>query len=200
MYRLRSSLSWKLRSWLSKGFKKLKTMVVNKTLNRKSVTNFNEFKKEFEEKGTDPEEVVLLYCIAALEYANGNDDGHYMATLTLPKNFCEKDSSSPSGFKLSIKGELYYLEQIRKRPNIIKSYLGGTPANNYEIDPDNLKLNVVEEAVEKDKAIIVIQSAGKDNNTPMQLKKNKHGYWKIFMGTSSIATGVKVTSDQVDDF
>jgi hypothetical protein len=44
---------------------------------------------------------------------------------------------------------------------------------------------------------IFMQSGGKDNPTPVQLKKNKEGYWKLF-NASSIATGVKRIQD--DDF
>ncbi len=203
-----SSIRWRAESYLrrkandviSKGFNKIKTKGVNKTLEKKVVKGFDEFKEMFDEKGTDPREVILLYCIAALEYANGNDDGKYMATLCLPKNFCHKDPGSPSGFTIDIKGELYFLNQVREHPNNIKSYLGGTPDNNYEIDEDNLKLHIIKEGIEKNKALIIIQSAGKDNPTPVELKKNKHGYWKIFKGTGSIATGVKVTAEEQDDF
>ncbi|MHA1380099.1 MAG: DUF6935 domain-containing protein [Candidatus Helarchaeota archaeon] len=204
-----SSLKWKARSYaqrearniVTKGFKKIKLKSVNKTLKKKVVKDFKEFKEIFDEKGKDPREVILLYCIAALEYANGNDDGKYMATLCIPTTFLRKDSGSPSGWTMDMKGELYYLDQIRKHPENVKSYLGGTPANGYQIDEDNLELNIIKEGIEKDKkALIVIQSAGKDFPTPIELKKNKHGYWKIFKGTSSIATGVKKTSDEVDDF
>ncbi len=200
-----SKLKWEAQKqgqqMLTKGFKKIKLRKVNKTLNKKIVKNFKEFKEIFDEKGKDPREVILLYCIAALEYASGNEDGKYMATLCLPTTFMQEDPGSPSGYTIDERGELYYLDQIKKRPQIIKSYLGGTPDNGYEIDEDNLSLNIVQEGIEKDqKALIILQSSGKDFNTPMELMKNKSGYWKIFKGTSSIATGVKVTSDQVDDF
>ncbi|NVM03887.1 MAG: hypothetical protein HWN67_16265 [Candidatus Helarchaeota archaeon] len=203
-----SSLRWKAESYIrrmarkeiSKGWKKIKTIKVSKTLKKSVVKGFDEFKEMFDEKGTDPREVILLYCIAALEYANGNDDAKYMATLVLPKNYCHKDPASPSGLTIDIKGELYFLNHIREHPNNVKSYLGGTPDNNYELDEDNLELKIIKEGIEKKKALIVIQSAGKDMSTPVELKKNRDGYWKIFKGTSSIATGVKVTAEEVDDF
>ncbi|MHA1301075.1 MAG: DUF6935 domain-containing protein [Candidatus Helarchaeota archaeon] len=203
-----SSLKWKARSYaqregrnlLTKGFKKIKLKKVHKTLKKKIVKNFKDFKKLFEEKGTDPREVILLYCIAALEYANGNEEGKYMATLCLPKTFLHEDPGSPSGYTMDDKGELYYLNQIRNRPQIVKSYLGGTPQNGYQINEDKLELNIIKEGFDGKNARIVIKSAGKDNPTPIELKQNKYGYWKIFQGTGSIATGVRVTSDAQDDF
>ena len=168
-------------------------------MNGKTITSFNEFKKEFEEKAKDPRYTVFLYCIACLEYAKGNKDGEYMATLTLPKNDLNVSPGSPSGFTLA-RTERYMLDQIKSRPRIIKSYLGGTPKNGYQIDEGNLELDIINDNIQDDRGSIIIQSAGKDNPTPLKLAKNNQGIWKITSGTSSIATGVKLTVKEKGDF
>ena len=160
------------------------------------IRTFKDFKAEFEEKGIDPRGTILYYLVAALEYALGNQkDGEAMATLTMPKDFSKEDKKSPSGLKF-LRTEKYYLDQIAQNPAIIGSYLGGTPSNGYTIDTNKLTISIIEQEIGEDEAKIIIQSAGKQNPTPIQLKKNVQGIWKIFRGTSSIATGVKMKSDK----
>ena len=118
----------------------------------------------------------------------------------LPKPRLLRDPTSPSGWKLNPKGEQYFLKHVKENPRTIPSYLGGTPDNNYEVDENNLQINVLEEGVSGREAVVVIQSAGKDFSTPCGLRMNKDGYWKIFKGTGSIATGARVTEEEKWDF
>ncbi len=46
---------------------------------------------------------------------------------------------------------------------------------------------------------IFIQSGGKDNATPLQLRKNNSGQWKL-TEYSSVCTGVKKTPQEEGDF
>jgi len=46
---------------------------------------------------------------------------------------------------------------------------------------------------------IFIQSGGKDNPTPLQLRKNSSGQWKL-TNYSSVCTGVKKTVEEEGDF
>ncbi len=188
-----------LKNKLKQGIRKFSLNMKAKVVNTMAAGDYNDFKKRWEGEGKDHVQTVLLYLIAAWEFVKGNDAGEAMATLVLPKNYLLVDSTSPSGFKLG-KTERYLFYHIRENPNTIPSFLGGNPNNNYKVDPNNLEINVVQEGVSGREAVVVLQSGGKDFSTPCGLRMNKDGYWKIFKGTGSIATGVKVTEEEKWDF
>ncbi len=185
---------------LRMGLKRFKTNLGAKVVNASHSSDFNSFKKRWETEGKDHVQTILLYLIAALEYSRGNDAGDAMATLVLPKPRLLKSPSSPSGFICNPKGEGYMLRHMRENPRVPLSFLGGSPDNDYKIDENNLTMNVVEEGVYGREAIVVLQSAGKDFSTPCGLRMNSSGYWKIFKGTGSIATGVQKTEEEKWDF
>ncbi|NVM27452.1 MAG: hypothetical protein HWN65_01310 [Candidatus Helarchaeota archaeon] len=153
--------------------------------------NLSEFKKLWDKLGTTEEGAIKCYIIGAIEYVNGNDDGEKMCAMTIPKNYLNKKGLlGPS--------EKYLLTHMKEQPDTPKSYLGGTPENDYAYSYDN-DLVVLENKSQRGEksSKLFIQSGGKDFPTPVRLRKNKHGYWKLF-STGSIATGVKETED--DDF
>ncbi|MHA1379738.1 MAG: DUF6935 domain-containing protein [Candidatus Helarchaeota archaeon] len=185
-----------------KGLKAIKMKACKETYQLKHIDNFEEFKKQFEEKGSDPRWTVFFYMMGVLEYITGDKkQGEPMITLTIKKDYMQKDPVSPSGLKLPQAGEGYFVQHMLESPNIVKSYFGGTPDNNYEIDKENLKMIVVGKNIDDKKkhAVIDVQSGGKDIYSRVKLQKNRHGIWKLY-STSSMATGVKKTSDEVDDF
>lgn len=183
-----------------KALDKIKTKVVSENLEMKHIDNFKDFKAGYEKDGKDPRKALFYYIIGVLEYATGDkQEGEPMITLTLPKDDNIVDSSSPSGFKLHIAGEGKFVQMMEQNPNIIKSYVGGTNKNNYEIDKEHLKIHIVGKHLEDKWAVIDIQSGGKDIYSRVQLKKNMEGIWKL-SNTSSLATGVKKTEQKVDDF
>ncbi len=185
-----------------KGLKKLKIAACKETYKLKHIDNFEEFKKQFEEKGSDPRWTVFFYMMGVLEYITGDKkQGEPMITLTVKKDYMQNDPASPSGLKLPQAGEGYFVQHMLESPNIVLSYFGGTPANNYEIDKDNLEMLVIGKAIDnKSKhAVIDVQSGGKDIYSRVKLQQNKKGIWKLY-STSSMATGVKKTEEEVGDF
>ena len=152
--------------------------------------NLDEFEKLWNDLGKTEEGATKCYIIGAIEYANGNNDGEKMCAITLPKNYLNAKG-------LLGKTEKYRLNHMREDPNTPKSYLGGTVENGYEYSYDNDVVSLPQSKKGEKESKIFIQSGGKDNPTPVQLKKNKDGYWKLF-NASSIATGVKRIQD--DDF
>ena len=153
--------------------------------------NLSQFKSVWEKEGKDPVKVIELFMQAVLEYEKDQEKGAYMISYLIPKDDCVENSDSPTGLVPNPRGAGYYLKQMLKDPNIVRSYVGGTPKNKYEIDEKNLKLKVVKKEIQGDRARIVIKSAGKDSPTPVKLRL-EDGYWKIESGSiSSIATGVK---------
>jgi len=113
-----------------------------------------------------------------------------MAAIALPKNHLNAKGAPGQS-------EQYLLDHMKEDPNIPKSYLGGTTDNGYSSSYDNEIIALPQSKKGEKESKIFIQSGGKDNPTPVQLKKNKFGIWKLF-NTSSIATGVKKIQD--DDF
>jgi hypothetical protein len=81
---------------------------------------------------------------------------------------------------------------------IAASYLGGTPANKYAYSYGN---NVVVDNRQTRRGDmetkLFVRSGGKDNSSPVALKKNNQGYWKVFE-YSSLFTGVKPAVDPGD--
>ncbi len=150
-----------------------------------------EFEKMWNDLAKTEEGAVKMYCIAAIEHIEGNADAEKMAAITLPKNYLNKRG-------LLGNTEKYRFEHMKEDGgNAPKSYLGGTPDNNYAYSYDNEIVSLPQSKKEEKKSKILIQSGGKDNPTANELKKNKHGYWKLF-NVSSVATGVKRIED--DDF
>ncbi|MFX0134277.1 MAG: DUF6935 domain-containing protein [Candidatus Hodarchaeota archaeon] len=183
-----------------KFLKGLKRKMMSRKIKMKHIDNWEEFKEKFEKEADDPEKTVFFYLIGILEYITGDKkQGEPMITLTIKANMMQKDPVSPSGLRLPQAGEGYFVQHMLEDPNIIKSFLGGNPDNNYEIDKEELEMLLVGKEVKKNFAVIDIQSGGKDFYSRVKLQKNKYGIWKLYE-TSSIATGVKETTEDKDDF
>ncbi|MFX0103080.1 MAG: DUF6935 domain-containing protein [Candidatus Hodarchaeota archaeon] len=175
---------------------------VNKEVKGKIITDFDEFKESWESKADDPAQSILHYLIGAYNYVfEDKQVGEYMCTVVLAKTFLLPDNKSPTGYKLNPKGDLYFLEHMAETPRTIKSYLGGNPDNNYDMDPENITMKVVGEQIDKANrfAKIFVQSGGKDFQSPSQMRLNGKNQWKIFE-ISSIATGVQDTEEEKWDF
>jgi len=176
-----------------------KVKKVEKHIKGKIITDFDEFKAEWEKIAGDPRQTVFFFLIAVYNYMTDQKLGENMATIPLAKTFLLTSTESPTGFKINQRGDGFLMEHMRESPRIINSYLGGTPKNNYEIDPENIDMHLVGEIIEGTDAVIKIQSGGKDLDSPVSLRKNKDGQWKLF-GFSSIATGVQQTEAEKGDF
>jgi hypothetical protein len=191
-----------VRSAVNKQFKAFVTNLkkVNKKVSGPLVDDFNEFKTQWEAKAGDPAQSIFYFLQAAYHYAQGaKDKGEWMATVILPKTHCLPDSNSPTGLKLNMMGDGYFMEHMAESPRIVNSYLGGSPTNNYEIDTKNLVMHIVSEGTSPDTVTIHIQSEGKDFSSPCNLRKNSSGQWKLFQ-IGSIATGVQKTEQEKGDF
>ena len=148
--------------------------------------NLSEFEAKWKELGTTEEGTIKCFLLGVLEYLDGNEDAEKMIAMTLPKN------------KISNNVKYYLQYQFDKRN--AGSYLGGTPDNEYAYSYDNDPV-IVEDSSKRSakKSKIFVQSGGKHFASPVHLKKNKEGYWKLF-NVSSLATGVKKTASEEGDF
>ncbi|MBD3187950.1 hypothetical protein GF325_14025 [Candidatus Bathyarchaeota archaeon] len=172
---------------------------VDKTIKGKVIWDFDTFKSEWEKVASDPVQSVLFFINAAYVYLKDRKTGDAMVTILIPTPYLNKDPSSPSGFRLNPKGDGYLLMHMAEDGNIVKSYMGGTDKNNYEIDEDEFEMHVVGLGVDERSATVIIQSGGKHFNSPVNLKRNNDDQWKLF-NISNIATGVRETEDEKYDF
>ncbi len=155
--------------------------------------NLNDFKAKFDAEGKTPEGTIRLLLIAALETVKEkNKEGQAMWGLLLPKDK-KPDRLAIDQFGKKIKGTDF-------QGAIATSYLGGTPEDKYKNYNYGATLTVTERReMEGPKDLkIWVKSGGKDNPSPVRVKQNKDGYWKIFE-YSSLYTMCKPAEDP-DDF
>ncbi|MBD3188111.1 hypothetical protein GF325_14840 [Candidatus Bathyarchaeota archaeon] len=157
-----------------------------------------DWKALFEELSKTPTGTIEFIIRGVILAETDKDLADQVLAFAFPKGDNTEDQSSISGYRLRKKGNGYYMGQFAKDKNIIRSYGGASYKNGYSFDPDNIKITVTKEDIGEKEAKIFIKSGGKDNPTPVKLKKNKHGQWKLFTGFSSMATGVRKIKDEGD--
>lgn len=171
-----------------------------KTVEKAMITDFDKFKAAWEKDAGSPYETIMYYIIAALNIENDPKLANAMMTVVVSKKDSVEDGSSPSGRMLRRHGSAYYIGQFVKTGHIARSYVGGTPDNEYQIANNRLVMTVVKEQDkgESEKKIF-IQSGGKDMPTPVSLARNSSGQWKL-IEYSSVCTGVKRSKSELGDF
>jgi len=162
------------------------------------ITSFSKFKSEWEKDSKKPENSIMYYLIAALNIEKDPKLAEAMMTVVVSKNDCMDYGGSPSGLKLG-KSAKYYIGQFKKNANIARSYVGGTNTNKYKFSKNSLTMTVVKKEKQAKGVKIFIQSGGKDLATPVHLRVNSQGQWKL-TNYSSICTGVKKTVEEEGDF
>jgi hypothetical protein len=178
-------------------------MAKSRTVTGKMITDFDKFKASWEKNAGEPEQTIFHYLIALLNIERDEKVAEAMITILIHKDRTLEDVTSPSGLKLG-RTHAYYFWHTKEHPDVPKSYVGGTPENDYEIKDSRLKMTLlkIDKLPRKRGPPAVklwIQSAGKDSPTPTQLAKNKHDQWKI-IECSSIITGVRPSDDEEEDF
>ncbi|MEX2684015.1 MAG: hypothetical protein Q6373_020760 [Candidatus Sigynarchaeota archaeon] len=153
--------------------------------------NFDEFKKLWEKEGKNEAGAIKCLLIAVLEtFKENNPDGKKMWGMVLPKDQLTPQGEPGTQHKIAMNQFGQTVPGTDFKGGIAASYLGGTPANKYKPDyKASITLLPSSKRGEKDSKVFV-QSGGKDNPSPVQLRKNDEGYWKIFE-YSSLYTGVK---------
>lgn len=178
-----------------------------------SSASLQAFQSEFATQSKTPQGAVRMLFKALVELENDQAVAEQLLGFVINGQQLEADADSPSGYRF-VPASRFMLDQIRNRPNTIRSYIGGTPERDYaNFDRVNLPLDFpadnsmvgsirIDNSAEDEGAgigRIYIKSAGKDEPTPINMAKNGRGEWKIDLSSlSSIATGVK--SAPVTDF
>lgn len=162
-------------------------------LSQRQGMSLDEFRTLWENEGRTPEGSVRCLLIAVLETVKENNkDGLKMWGMVIPK-----DDVTASGEPLPSIASFQLSQFARQVPGtsfrggIAASYIGGCPANAYSYSYSN-RVSVDEGSTRRkaDEVKLFVKSGGKDNPSPVTLKKNKDGYWKIF-NYSSLYTGVR---------
>lgn len=168
------------------------------TVKKSFITDFKKFKDSWEKDAGSPENTIMYYLIAALNVETNPKLADAMMTVLVHSDHCLEDKKSPSGFKLG-RSASYFVGQFKRNPRIAASYVGGTPENDYKYKKTGLVLTVVKKQEYQGGLKIFIQSGGKDLGTPLQLRQNSSGQWKL-TEYSSVCTGVKPTLQEKGDF
>ncbi|OPL19018.1 MAG: hypothetical protein AVO35_03580 [Candidatus Aegiribacteria sp. MLS_C] len=142
-----------------------------------------EFRRRWEEEwGLTEEGAVRAFLIGVIEYLEDPDAGGRMVALTLPDDYLRKDGTP---------GRDAFLEYFSNDGgNAAKSYLGGTPENGYRYDYGSPLVILPQSDRGETESKVFVQSGGKDLPSPVHLRRNEDGYWKLF-NVSSLATGVR---------
>ncbi len=158
-----------------------------------------EFTRLWETEGKTPEGAVRCLIIGVIETVkNNNPDGPKMWGMALPKQYTDAEGNPDNSQRSARNNFSRVVAGTNFKGAIATSYLGGTPENGYQYSYDNkVTLDKRQGKVEESTAKIFVKSGGKDMSSPVQLRKNKDGYWKIFE-YSSLYTGVKPIKS--DDF
>ncbi len=148
----------------------------------------------------DPRGTVKLFLQVLHGLSTDENAARELIPLFLPKPSLKADPRTKSGFAIGLSDE-YYVAELLKKPNIMRSYFGGTPENDY-VPVDGFEPLFVDgrpTVIEEKEAKIFVRSLGKEFPSPVSLKRNSDGVWKVF-SWSSIATGVKTPTAEAEDF
>lgn len=180
------------------------TPTTNDKLESVAVKRLQDFQARFEVEGKSPKGAIRMLFLALLELEKAPALAEAMVTVVYNGKRLTAQSGSPTGFVLG-NSERFILDQMKQRPEIVHSYLGGTPDKNYMnfdatgntiLFPPNgaiiggLQVNNTLEGNAEGQ--IYIKSQGKDTPTPLRLERNNQGLFKVDPGSvSSVAIGVK---------
>jgi len=162
------------------------------------IFDLDTFISKWNQVSSDPYGVIMLYLMAALNIEKNPEEAENMMTVIVSKRDCLEDNESPTNLRLG-RSAGYFLKRFQENPNIARSYLGGSPENEYRVDESNLELTVVREEEINERLKIFIKSRGKDFLTPVQVQKNRDNQWKL-VEYSSICTGVKKPLTEENNF
>jgi len=171
------------------------------------------FKTEFNTEGKTPQGSVKMLFKALIKIEEDPKLGEYLLSVVLRADEMSENKSSPSGYDVG-SSMRYLLDQMKASPQIVRSYVGAKPADDYQnFDKNNLVIDypangTLTGGVKIDNTLqypdkdtdgrIYVKSSGKDTGTPIYFKKGTTGLWKIeSRSVSSIATGVQAKPKEI---
>ena len=173
--------------------------------------NLIPFQTRFAELGKSPQGALHMLFEALVTLQDDIALAEQQAALVFNGQQLYRQADAPSGWDVG-NSVRFLLQQLKAKPHIVASYLGGTPQQHYrDADLIQLPLNypaensliggirvkqsaMVEGANEGQ---LTILSSGKDLPTVIYLAKNARGLWKIdTRSLSNIATGVKAPTPE----
>lgn len=154
--------------------------------------SFDAFKQMWDVEGRTPEGATKCLLVAVLETVKENNpEGPRMWGLVLPKDQVDGSGKPDSSQRLAISQFERQVKGTSFRGGIAASYLGGTNQNGYKCSYSNgVTVDNTQTRRGDSQVKLFVRSGGKDNPSPVLLKKNAEGYWKVFE-YSSLFTGVK---------
>jgi hypothetical protein len=169
--------------------------------------------RELETAAQTPEGALRMLFRALLHLERDPRGAEQLLAHSFNGKQLYRDERAPSGWDVG-NSVRFLLQQLQRNPNIVRSYLGGTPERGYtDFDAENLPLLIHPDGAvvggvrcvntlqppRGDQGQLPLQSRGKDLPTIIYAERNPRGLWKIdTRSLSNVATGVK--APPVTDF
>lgn len=173
------------------------------------------FQTRFQQQGKTPRGAARMLFEALVNGAQRPEQAENYLTVVLRSDELETSSNSPTGYSLSATGK-FMLQQFQARPEIIYSYIGGTPDKDYKNwNQSSLQLSIPEQSAMAGQIVIdnsaeasgattgklYVSSSGRDTPVPINMDINRDGVWKIQTSSlGNLAAGVKPGTANAGNF
>lgn len=166
----------------------VKAAAKERTIERERLHDAGALAAAYDAEAGDSDAALLLFMNALLLIEEDKDAGYAAAAYMMRKADQWEDANGPTGVKPS-KAASEGHRRIWERPEIARSYCGGSGSSYTMSTPGKVKLRIKETRDESNGVKYFIWSSGKDNASPIMLKSSG-GRWHVDEW-SSIQTGVK---------
>ena len=167
----------------------IKDSITDRSIERVRLHDAVELKDAYDAAAGDSDEVLLLFMNALLLIDEDQDAGYAAAAYMSRPNDQWQDPDGPTGVKPSQMAS-EGMKRVAERPEVVRSYVGGTGSGYKMADPETLELTIEETRELSDDSVkYFVRSAGKDNSSPVAMRR-ENGRWYIDEW-SSIQGGVR---------
>lgn len=151
-----------------------------------------EFRQAWETEARTPEGAVRCLLVAVLETVKENNpEGLRMWGLTLPRDQVDAKGEPKRSQRLAVEQFGRQVKGTDFRGAVAASYLGGTNTNGYAFSYEAaMQVDEAQTRRQDAEVRLFLRSGGKDLASPVTLRKNSEGRWKV-IEYSSLFTGVK---------
>ena len=173
------------------------------------------FQTRYLQQAKTPRGAAQMLLDALVNGVQHPEQAEAYLTVVLRSDQLESSAQSPTGYSLGASGK-FMLQQMQTRPEIIYSYVGGTPDKDYQNwSQSSRQLSfpahgamvgqiVVDNSAEQPGAStgrLYVSSSGRDTPVPINMDRNRDGIWKIQTSSlGNLAAGVKPGTANAGNF
>ena len=151
---------------------------------------FEQWRSEWVAARSSPVAALDLFTRACLHLERDPDLARAVLAMMVRKDVTVLDPSSPSGRLPGSEFE-FYITQMTREPAIARSHLGGLPEDDYAVDPADAHIRAIEVEQSGNKAAVFMHCGGRVAPTPVWLRRNKKGRWRVITGISAMCRGIR---------